>query len=402
MRFVSLFFGIFVFLFSASLLAQSDRESLEMRRQEALEELARTSRLLDDNEKTQKQSLNQLNVLSAQVKARQALISSLKEELRILDQEIRQHETEVANFRRKIENIRKEYAANILHAYKNRQGDNLLAFLFTSKDFTQAYRRKKYFETFSTYRKSQSDTARSLQKKMEGEIVKLNEGRKEKLKVQQKELEEAEKLRSQVTLYNQSLRQLRNNATRLRRELNQKKSAADKLAAEIKSLIEREAKKLGGSSTDIYSKLSTVDQALSRNFKENRGKLPWPVDEGFVSATFGLHPHPVLRGVMLPHNNGMDISTTSGSEVKSVFDGEISRVVAIPGANYAIIVRHGNFLTVYQNMVNIAVKQGDKVKTGGILGKVFAEPGEKSSVLHFEIWEESNKHNPEPWLKRRM
>lgn len=396
-------FSVALFLCGTfTVLAQSDRESLELKRKQALEEIEQTSKILDTNQKNQRQSLSRLSGLSSQVKARQNYVSSLEEEIALVNKEVSAREASVSALRKQISDIKKEYAANIVRAYKNKLGDNLLAYLFTSRDFTQAYRRQKYFEQFSAYRRTQVDSARVLQEKMEVMVLQLNRQKEEKEKLQSQQIAESKKLEQQITQYNATLKQLRSGEARLRRELTQKRNTASRLNTEIQNLIAREAKKLGGTSGNIYSKLSTVDKALSKDFRDNKGRLPWPVDQGFISGTFGLHAHPVLKGVMLPHNNGIDISTRPGSEVKAVFNGEVSRVVAILGANYAIIVRHGNFLTVYQNIVNIAVKQGDKVKVGDVLGKIFTDSGDQSSVLHFEIWEESAKLNPEPWLKRRI
>ncbi|MDD4031801.1 MAG: peptidoglycan DD-metalloendopeptidase family protein [Bacteroidales bacterium] len=398
--------GYLVVLFlvtgSVFLQAQSDRASLEQKRKEALAEIEQTNKILENNQKSQKQSLNQLNTLSSAMKARKNYVASLEEELVILNREIISREDSVAATRRRVKNIKDEYAASLVHAYKNKSGDHFLAYLFTSKDFTQAYRRKKYFEQFAGYRKSQADSAKVLETKLSVMIARLSAQKLEKENLQIAQKQESIKLEKEINRYNLVLKQLRSNATKLRRELAQKRTVANKLDSEIQKIIASEAKKLGGTKGNIYNKLSTVEQALSKNFKENKGKLPWPVDQGFVSGSFGLHAHPVLKGVMMPNNNGIDISTSPGSEVKAVFNGEVSRVFAILGANFAIIVRHGNFLTVYQNIVNIAVKQGDKVEVGQVLGKIFTDSGDQSSVLHFEIWEEATKLNPESWLKRRM
>ena len=149
----------------------------------------------------------------------------------------------------------------------------------------------------------------------------------------------------------------------------------------------------------MYDQLTPEEKLISDNFQGNKGKLPWPTERGVVTSRFGKHQHAVLKQVTV-QNDGIDISTVQGAEARALFGGVVSKVVAILGANYTVIIRHGNFLTVYQNLVNVRVKTGDRVTVKQVLGTVFTEEESNSTMLHIEIWKELNKQNPEDWLSR--
>lgn len=183
----------------------------------------------------------------------------------------------------------------------------------------------------------------------------------------------------------------------LRKQLQEKEKIANKLNSEIEKIIKAEQEK--AQSKNIYSKLTPQDKLLSDSFKGNKGKLPWPTKYGVITETFGEHNHPVLKGVKT-RNNGVDISTVSQAEVFAVYGGTVTKVLSILGANYTVIIRHGNYLTVYQNLASVQVKNGDKINNKQRLGILFADNEAENSILHFEIWEEMNKQNPEEWLSR--
>lgn len=183
--------------------------------------------------------------------------------------------------------------------------------------------------------------------------------------------------------------------SQLRKELAQKLTIARKLQSEMEAIIKSELAKKKAE----VPKAREENRVITGNFKDNRGKLPWPTDRGVIVNPFGEQNHPVLKGVVV-QNNGIDISTYSKAKVYSVFEGEVKRVFSFLGANYTVIVRHGEYLTLYQNLSNVSVKPGDKIKARQELGSLFSESNSKTSVLHLEIWEESNKLNPELWLSK--
>ena len=166
---------------------------------------------------------------------------------------------------------------------------------------------------------------------------------------------------------------------------------------EIRKAIEEEARKRN--TNDLYSTLTPEQKLAGRNFAQNRGKLPWPVNRGVITAEYGLISHPVLRGVEI-QNNGLDISSSPGTRARAVFDGEVTKIVAILGANYTVLVMHGEYLSVYQNVIDLKVKAGDKISVKQEIGTIYTNQEENMAVLHFQIWKSKEILDPEIWISK--
>jgi septal ring factor EnvC (AmiA/AmiB activator) len=177
----------------------------------------------------------------------------------------------------------------------------------------------------------------------------------------------------------------------LNSELEEKKKIAKRLESEIKEIIKKEAEK------NKYARLTPAEKIISEDFAKNRGSLPWPTEQGIITDKFGEHQHAVIQNLTV-RNNGIDISSIPNSKVRAIFMGTVSKVFTIKGANTTVIIRHGNFYTVYHNLVNVRVKTGDRVTTKQYIGDIFTDSRNGETVLHFEIWEELDKKNPEEWL----
>ena len=190
---------------------------------------------------------------------------------------------------------------------------------------------------------------------------------------------------------------LRRQENQLKREIEEKERIARELEARIREIIEEEARRV--SADNIYAALTPEQELVGNDFKRNQGKLPWPVEKGIVSVGFGSHEVEGLRGSSLK-NDGIDIYSSPGTQVRAVFEGEVTKVFAILGANYTVLIRHGAFLSVYQNLVNVRVKTGDKVLTKEILGDAFTDETKNIAEVHFQVWQEKNILNPEEWLSK--
>ena len=175
------------------------------------------------------------------------------------------------------------------------------------------------------------------------------------------------------------------------------KKLNERIEKEIAEIIEEEARRMKG--TGLYKQLTPEEKIISDNFFDNKGRLPWPTERGIITENIGQHPHPVLPGITI-QNNGVDITTVEGAEARALFDGIVSKVIAILGANYTVIIRHGNFLTVYQNLINVKVKKGDNIKVKQPIGTIYTDKETQTTVLHIEIWRELEKQNPNDWLSK--
>jgi len=191
------------------------------------------------------------------------------------------------------------------------------------------------------------------------------------------------------------LNSLKKKQAEIEREIRDKEKTARKLDNEISKIIEAEKRKSANGS--IKANLTPADQIISSDFEKNRGKLPWPTKEGIISGKYGEHEHPDFKQVKI-RNDGIYISTSKGESVRSIFKGVVSRVFSIPGENYTVIIKHGNYYTLYHNLVDVTVKAGQHVETKEVLGKVYTDNETKESTLYFQIWKETERNDPELWL----
>lgn len=286
------------------------------------------------------------------------------------------------------------YSKLIYGTWKKRNKSDKLMFIFSSSDFNQAYSRFKYFQQIQEYSKRQLKL-----------IAQVNDSLELKNSELKKLIQQKNALSNDMNIKNSNLEVEQNNEKLYVNELqkkekeNRKKLEAEirnrrKLENEISKLIARQTKK-SGSSTSEY-KLTPEEKLLSDDFVKNKGKLPWPVTEGFISEKFGVHA--ASKYVMMP-NDGVNITTSKNSNVRTVFKGIVTEIFYVPGKNNAVIVRHGNYLTLYVNLLSIKVNVGDKVDTKEVIGTLGFD-SEKGSVLNFQIWKDNTKQDPQFWLAK--
>ena len=312
------------------------------------------------------------------------------------------NEDSIADLAAELTALKDEYAKMIFFAYKNQNLYNKLIFIFSADDFNQAYQRIKYFQQYNEYRRTQAKLIVETQTLLEAKNQELTMLKNDKESLLSRVSNENQTLIAEKDEKSRTVQKLSKKEKELQATLKEKEKAAKKLQQEIQKIIAEEMRKAseraGGENVGGYN-LTSAEVALSGNFSNNIGKLPWPVDWGVVSSTFGEHPHPVLTKVKVK-NNGIDILTRSGSEAKAVFEGVVTRVLSVPNNNNVVIIRHGEYLTVYSNLDKVYVREGDKVKVSQPIGIVFTNPDENKTELHFEVWQSKTLLNPEEWLKQ--
>jgi septal ring factor EnvC (AmiA/AmiB activator) len=385
-----------LFLSGTGAYAQS-RQNLEQQRKKALQDIEETNRYLKETQQSQKESLEKFNLLSAQVMQFNRLMNSINAEIAYADRQIGETATKVGRMSNEIEKMKAEYAQLVYHAYKNRGKYNKLVYVLSAKDFNEAYRRMKYFQQYSEYRKRQVAEITAKQEELRAVIEQLAVRKAEKEKLLAEQRQESKRLEAVKAEQNKEVNNLKAQERKLRSQLEAQKRKAQKLQNDIEKMIAAEAKKRKTTTANLYNKLTPDERLVSDNFKGNKSRLPWPTEKGIITGYFGVNTHPLFKEVRMI-NNGIDITTIGSADVRAVFDGEVTGVGGIPGDNLFVLVRHGNYITVYQNLVDVTVKQGDKVKHKESIGKVYTEKGAKTAVLHFEIWEGTNKLDPELWM----
>jgi len=364
-----------------------------------LAEIEETNRFLKETEQDRVRSVEKLNLLNAQVVQFNRLIGGINAEITHTERQIGETSAKINQMNNEIEKMKAEYARLVDQAYKNRGQYNKLIYVLSAKDFNEAYRRMKYFQQYSEFRKKQAAEINIKQEELRIVKEQLESQKTEKEQLLAEQRLESRRLEAVKAEQNREVNGLRTQERRLRSQLLAQQQKEKRLQNEIAKLIAAETKKMSTSTASPYDRLTPDERLISTNFRGNRGRLPWPTERGSITGFFGVYSNPLFRGIRLD-NTGVDITTVGDADVRVIFDGEVAEVGRIPG-NIFVLVKHGNYFTVYSNLANVTVKKGDKLKIKDTIGKVYTERGATTAVLHFEIWEEFNKLNPEQWILKQ-
>ena len=395
MRGNSLRILFFIFTFSLlcfEALGQKTKSQLEQEKKENLRRIAEAERILDETANEKKVTLGQLKALNQQINARQSLIRSIGYEIIIMDHEISDLRIVVFSLRKDLKQLKEEYAAQIYSSYKANRGNSRLMFLFSASNFNQLLQRLKYLEQYAEARRLQAEQIEAVTKELNDQRSKVETKRTEQQQLLNQQLREKNKLASSKKKQSELVAQLTKKERQLRKEVEDRKAANARLSTLITKIIEDEDKKTSTASTAEVA--STAE--LTRLFESKKNNLTWPVGSGFVSRKFGKQPHPVLKKITVV-NDGVGIQTEKDSQVKAVFEGEVTMIVAIPGKNNVVVIRHGAYRTVYAQLKNVNVKKGQKVRSNDIIGEVYTDR-DGVSELEFQVYKGMTKLNPENWL----
>jgi septal ring factor EnvC (AmiA/AmiB activator) len=429
-----IFFALIVFFLflTYSVSAQNKKsEQLKNSKKQIETEIANTNRLYNQTKKNKEVNLQQLTVLRKQISNREALITLLNKELLNLEEELEDNIKLSRSLDKKLEYMKADYSRVVYLAYKNRKMINKIAFLISAEDFTQMFRRFKYYSLFAdnvAYQVEQIKQTREEIEKKNREILAIKHEKSNLLDNKEKEIVQLETDKSEKT---RTTEELKKKEKQLENDLKIKTKKRNELDAAIKNAIQdeiaaanakkaKEAKaKNKGKATAITSKsssttgyktatetksnksnivLSDEEIALSNSFVSNKGKLPWPVAKGVKTSDYGRYPHPDVPSVII-ENKGVDILSENGTVVRTIFDGEVTGILDILGTK-VLMIRHGEYLTVYQNIANIVVKKGDKVKTKQKIGSISKSQNNPGGELHFEVWQNNTNLNPNVWLAK--
>lgn len=420
MKFLKVLFFLLCVAATLSVSAQTS-DQLKRDRDKLTDELEKLNREYNETVNNKRSTLKQLNILKAQIKLRERKIDNINAEVRNLNSEIAENTNTVHSLEQQLQQLRKEYEAMVLFAYRNKSGYNKLMFIFAAKDFNQAYKRLKYLQEFAAYRKRQAEYIESKEKELHVRIVQLDKTKEEKRNIlldqekekanlgkernnQQKVASSLSKQESQIKTAQRDLQRKIAAATRaiIRKTLEEarKKEEAERAAAAAKA---RAANKDAPAPAPVARKtdsevLNATPEAaaLSSSFLGNKGRLPWPVATGVVIQGFGTNS---IDGIMV-ENDGVEIRTSSGSAVRVVFEGEVKKIQDVLGT-YIIVVQHGEYFTAYSNLKSTSVRVGQKVTTKQTVGTVATDPSTGETVVKFALYKVGTAVNPETWLANR-
>ena len=388
-----------IFLFQCLLGFSQSIDELQKKKQDAENEIKYTTKLLNEVQSNQKLSLNRLQLLNNQIEKRNTVVATINGEVDIYQQLIDNNSLAIKLMNSDVEDIKKEYAELVRSAFRNKNAYDGLLLMLSADNVNQAFRRHLYMKHYTAYRENQAEVIRTIQEMLNEKKENLEQQKLIKLQLLTDIRKETQQLAQEKTQKNSEVQKLQKEQQSLRKKIQQQRDVEQRLEREIQKIIEEEAKKSKSAGKAGSGFELTPEQKLAGDsFVQNKKRLPWPVERGVITERFGINQHPVLSNVQT-RNNGISISTEAGSKVRSVFNGEVSRVFGITGGNTAVIIRHGKYLTVYSNMREVTVKKGDKVSTKQIIGTVYTDSDDgNKSILKFQIWLENQKLNPEDWI----
>ena len=404
---------VFICILSfAGAFAQTSQKQKQLERQKKalMEQIREMSALRSQQAQERKSLATQIEEISEKISARTQLIRVTNHQANLLSQQIKENQDQMANLKKELEVLKKNYAAVIEQSYKTRSPQSRWLLLLASESFAQGYKRLRYLQQYSQYRKKQAQEIQekntliqqltdslSLQHSYQRKIVEENKKEQDRLSQERK---------TQETL----VASIKKKESEYADEIKKKQAQANKIDKEIDRLIRlaiAEANKKskttttgttsGKTSSDKVFDLTPEGQALSSDFEANKGKLIWPIERGYKSQGFGTYDDPVYPDLK-HYNNGITLMAPRNSDARCVFNGEVSAIISVPGGNKAVQVRHGNFITIYYNLIQVYVSKGQKVSAKTPLGKIFTD-SEGRTEMKFFVYKNTNKLNPEHWLR---
>jgi len=428
---LSLLLLLLLFL-PVSAFSQSKKD-LEEKRKKIIRDIQATERMIKKTAKTKEATYDRFVALQSQIESREALIQNLQAEIEAAEDGIVRNQVVIASLNNDVNKMREEYGNTIRSAFRRKTLSNPLLYILSAESLNQAFRRWLFLRKYDEKRREQADAIRFTQNMLAKKSTLLEETRQEKEKLLASIQGQKSTLTGELVQKDAILKDLGKDEARLKSDLEKKQAAHEALNNAIEGVIQEEVRKrveaarnkpkpaaakpeaAGKSSTETSSSASSkaektkaaeselkplaTEDNVTLNFKKNKGRLPWPVESGFVSRGFGTQKHPTLKNIEIT-NNGVDIRTEEGATVRCVADGQVAGVQFVPGHDYTLIVQHGDYYTVYTNLASTSLLKGDVVKAKQPVGQVSTNNITGTSELHFEVWQQKERMNPALWIKK--
>lgn len=401
-------FLIFSFLLATFIMVAqpSKQEKLEQQKAQLQKEIAAFKNLYNQEKKKEKSAANQLSEQKARIRLSEKLIATTSQQKKLLENDIYKNQKQINTLNKELEVLKDDYAKMIVKSYKSRNDKSRIMFILSSQNFLQAYKRIQYMKQYAGFRKMQGDEIQEKQETLAVAKTKLESSKAQKEKVLKESEAEKALLVKQKAEQEKLVKSIQKDKKKYTADITKKQKEANAIDREIKKIIAdaiAAANKKNAAKTGVKSSgsakfdLTPEGKIVAANFKSNKGKLPWPVEKGYVYSRFGVHPHPVYSNLKI-ENSGVEIATEPGSVARAVFEGEVLQIQVMKGTNRKIIyIQHGDFITIYQNLESVNVKEGDKVTIKQNLGRIQTDSSGKA-VLKFLVMQNTTTLNPGDWL----
>ncbi len=402
---IRIYLTLFIVLFigTGAVAQTNEQKALEAKREQLQREIKSINRLLFAEKKEKGNVLEQMEALEQKINVRQQLINVTNQQSNLLNRQINTNIRNISKLRDDLETLKDDYATMIQKSYQNKSQQSRLMFLLSSENFFQAFKRLQYLKQYTQYRKEQGE---QIVVKTD-ELTQLNRDLTDQRKVKDQLI--AENLVAKNELQKERADQqvllatIRKNENKYTAAIDKKRQEARKIDQQIDALIRSAIaasnKKAGGSTNSSKFVLTPEATIVANNFSANKGKLDWPVERGIVSRGFGVYNDAVYPGIK-HQNNGVIIATDEGSKARSIFEGEVIGIMAVPGGNMGVQIKHGNYISTYYNLSKLYVKKGDRVARKEELGEIYTNRSNGQTQLKFYLYQDANRLNPEDWIYR--
>jgi septal ring factor EnvC (AmiA/AmiB activator) len=380
-----------------------NKQELENRSQEIQQEMKLLNILLFQGKKQQKSVLSRVEDLDYKITVRQNLIRITNQQTNLLTREINNNQKNITSLRDKLKLLKEEYAAMVVKSYKSKSEQSKVMFLLSSSNFQQAYKRLQYIKQYANYQKKQGEEIRvktiALQELNKDLIIQKRNKQKliDENRIAKNELEK------EVKQHEILISSIKQNLHKYTSQIKSKQKESDKIDKEIEKIIRdaiaKSNKKAGKSPSSATFALTAEDKILAANFTSNKGRLPWPVEYGVVKVRYGTQRSPIDRSIPIK-SNGVRIATNKGEKVRAVFEGTVMRIITPKNGNNTVLIRHGDYITIYKNLSKIYVQNGDKVKTKQLIGEVLTNRASGEAILSFNIYKDGKFQNPAHWISK--
>lgn len=364
---------------------------LQKQKEQTLARISTTSQLIEEGTKSQAQNTQKLDLINSQIETRNDLIKNINQQIQFYNAEINQRVKSITRYEQQLDTLLLQYANFIRTTQFLQSKHDVLLHILASRNLSQMYRRIRFYREYLQYQHSQHDAITALNNRLHAERDSLLTAQKYLVVLRNEEYNSRNQLISEQTQYNNELKRLMQKEKELRNTLLEDRKKVQALNVAINKLIEEEAEQ------NRKAKHDAIYKKLSKDFASNKGRLPWPILTGTIVRGYGQQESKLLKGIRTT-SEGVDIAAKKNSVVRSIFNGKVTKVARIPGGNDVVIIRHGDFLTLYSNLTNLVINIGDEVKAGQAIGTLYTEKNAEQGILHFEIWREFRSQNPKLWL----
>ena len=390
-------------LYSTSCYTQNlTQKDLELKRIGLVKEIKNIQKLINNSKDEKKLVLENIENLNYKLDLQNEIIKITNNELNIISVSIRNNQESINQLQKSQQILKSQYSEMILKSYKTRSKTGKLMFIFSSVNFQQALKRIQYFKQYSEFQNNQLQKIAVNTKELKSLANKLNNDKNLQLKLVSDNKKIKNNINLEISNKNNLLNFISNNQTKYLREIKLKQQKTAKIDKEIEKIIAKaiaESNRKKNTSSKLFA-LTPEAKILSNNFISNKGKLPWPVEKGYISLKYGKQPHPIVKTATI-QSNGIRIITASSQKARTIFNGTVYRIISSKNGSKTILIQHGNFFTVYKNLSDIYVKKGDKVSTKQELGQIITNKSSGQTILSFSLFRDNKTENPLLWIGKK-